>query len=64
MNWSGLGKLSSSVVLGLLLPGTFSSSWLPRARSHGAFQGSESEAFPTVQGLKVKEKEVVVVKQG
>lgn len=62
MNWLGLGKLSSSVVLGLLLPRTFSSSWLPRARRHGAFQGSGSEAFPMVQGLKVKEKEVVVVK--
>lgn len=30
----------------------------------GAFQGSGSEAFPMVQGLKVKEEEMVMAKQG
>lgn len=64
MNWWRLEKLSSSGVLGFhrLEP-----SLLAGCREQGetgAFQESGSQALMVVQGLKIKEEEVLVVNQG
>lgn len=49
--------------VGMKLPRAFPFSCLELGET-GAFQGAGAEAFPRGQGLKEKEKEVSVVKQG